>query len=232
MQFSNTTSLDGIVQGIDFEVQTNDNTYGVKDKTRNVNRGLDRFIYLATSADNKWQFDDTNHTNAPVATADIVADQKDYTFSDEFLIVTRLETKDTSGNWRVLPQIDERETSTAYEELQKTSATPTSYDVRGKQIYLFPPSDTNVTGGLRVFFQRKPSYMDSGDTVKEPGIPLQFHEYLILYASHVYAQAKGLPVKNDLFTRIQVMEQAITNHFRKRNEVKRGRMTVRTYSSR
>lgn len=228
LKFNDETNKLGIVQGIDFEVNSNRSTYPLADIARNVNLAHNRFISVALSADSKWQFDDTNNTKAPVATADIVANQKDYTIDIDFLRITRVEVKDQNGNWRVIPQVDEREVHQAYNELQRDSGFPYAYDLRGKQIYFFQPSDTNITGGLRVFFQRVGSDFTAGDTTKSPGVPELFHEYYVLYPSLMYAR-KAVPEKVAYLTgEIEKMERAITNHYQERNEVKKPRMTVLT----
>lgn len=214
LPFSNTSTEQGILQGIYFEVNANSVTYPEKDVVRGVNLALDRFVYLAISSNSKWQFDDYNNTTSPVATTDIVADQIDYVLDFDFLTIESVEIKDTDGSWRKLKQVDRREQTEALGQEQKTSTTqPLQYDLRGKQLYLIAPSSVNVTGGLRVFFQRKASYFVVGDTVKEPGVLPIFSEYFILYPSFLYAQKYGLDKKNDLFSRIQIMEAAIKDHY-------------------
>lgn len=228
LKFNDTTNKLGIVQGIDFEVNSNRNTYPLADIARNVNLGLNRFISVAMRSDSKWQFDDYNNTTAPVAVADIKANQKDYTVNVDFLRITRVEVKDQNGNWRVIPQVDEREVYQAYNELQRDSGFPYAYDLRGKQIYFFQPSDTDITGGLRVFFQRAGSDFTAGDTTKTPGVPETFHEYFVLYGAWMYAR-KFVPEKvASLKQQIDEMEVAITSHYQERNEVKKPRMTVLT----
>lgn len=230
LKFNDETNKLGIVQGIDFEVNSNRATYSLADIARNVNLALNRFISVALTADSKWQFDDTNNTDAPVATADIVANQKDYTLDFDFLRITRVEVKDSNGVWRVIPQVDEREVHQSYGELQRDSGEPYAYDLRGKQIYFFQPSDTNVTGGLRIFFQRAGSDFTSSDTTKSPGVPETFHEYFVLYPALMYAR-KSVPEKVGYLTNeIEKMERAIIEHYQERNEVKKPRMTVLTHT--
>ena len=47
-------------------------------------------------ADDRWQFDDTNHTDYPIATTNLVANQRTHVLSVSHLRITRVEIK-TSG---------------------------------------------------------------------------------------------------------------------------------------
>ncbi|HUC20837.1 MAG TPA: hypothetical protein VMR98_05080, partial [Candidatus Polarisedimenticolaceae bacterium] len=80
MVFSDTTNNQGLVQ--DFERFTglgigavSGNAARLKDFTARANNWLDRVVGVILSADNRWQWDDTNYTTMPIGTADIVSGQ-------------------------------------------------------------------------------------------------------------------------------------------------------------
>ena len=86
MVFSDSSTKQGLVEEIDFLLGTDATDYPTAQKTRNINRWFDRVISLILQADAKWEWDDTNYTDLPIATASLVANQQDYSISGtEFL---------------------------------------------------------------------------------------------------------------------------------------------------
>lgn len=63
------------------------------------------------------------------------------------------------------------------------TGTPTGYLELGNRLYLNILPDSSITNGIEIGFGREQSYFVSGDTTKELGIPLPFHELLVLYAA-------------------------------------------------
>jgi len=108
MQFSDTTNLDGIVEEIDFEVDTDSTSYPLKDKARNVNRHLDHVVSLILQSDGRWQWDDTNQTDLPIGVGTLVNNQQDYGITGAtYLTVTRVEVKDINGNYQEMQPLDQ-----------------------------------------------------------------------------------------------------------------------------
>ena len=110
MQFSDTTNKNGILQEIDFWILGSSGTassdYSTADKTRNVNRWLDRVNSLIMQADHRWEWDDTNHTDLPIATTTLVNNQQDYGLDTSHLKIIRVEIKNNAGNYNlILPVI-------------------------------------------------------------------------------------------------------------------------------
>lgn len=220
MTFNDTTTKDGLIQFCeDFLF----NKYGVISGdqellfsfTNKLNRGLDKTISLLFSSDNKWQFDDSNYTDYPIATTDIQTGQKDYTLqiSPEMLIIERVEMTDSSGNWTVLQPFDLNQTYTARDYLSGTTqgGTPYMYDKLDMAIMLYPTPNYSYNQGLRVYFKRNPSYFTSADTTKSPGFAKIYHDLVALYACSDYALINEMTGKYD---RLQVAIE------KKENEVK------------
>lgn len=231
MVYSSSSDGAGIVEEIDFLVSSNSDTYPLADKTRNVNRALDDVVSLILGADGRWQWDDTNETTLPIATADLVTDQVDYSFQSDFLVVNRVEIKDAaSGNWIGLKHLDTSDyadSTTSFTEQFETSAIPEYYDKIGNSIMLYPAPSYSSTGGLKVFFQRTPNYFATNDTSKTPGFAPHLHRYLSLSAAYDFAVAKELGPKEEKFKR-DMMEYAkkIKQFYSYRPKDKVKRMTV------
>ena len=110
IEYSNDTEKSGIIQEIDFLLNLDDSTtYDIKHKTRNVNRAYDRVVSLILQTDNRWEWEDTNKTDLPIATTDLVTGQRDYGIDTTFLRITKILVKDIAGNWQILIPVDEND---------------------------------------------------------------------------------------------------------------------------
>lgn len=233
MVFSDTSTKQGIVQDTDFWANTDSSTYPLASKTRNINRWLDRVAFLIQSADETWQWDDTNQTNLPIATTDLTSGRADYSIDTTFLKFLKVQVKDASGNWGDISPIDINDPlfgmlSTA----TPTTGMPTRYDKNGQTIYLFPaPNYTTTGGGLKVYFERNTTYFTTSDTTKEPGFNAQFHRILSLGAALDLALAKDLPQTLNLQAKITEAENGIMEFYSNRSKDAPPRISARpTYS--
>ena len=105
MMFSDPTTKQGIIQDIDFLVDTDNNTYSLENKTRNINRALDWVTGLIIGSDGDWQWDDTNYTNLPIGTVKSQLISKTIHFANEHLYINALEIKTPTGEWNTLDPI-------------------------------------------------------------------------------------------------------------------------------
>jgi len=224
MQFSNVTTEDGIIQEINRICGTTDNTYSLKAKTARANQALDRFFYLALTSDGTWEFDDANYIDLPIGVTDIVSGQQDYAFASDVLTIEEVMAKSSSGTWSQLTPVDITQSDSSPIWLLPTgnSGSPVRYDKYANSIFLDPIPNYNSTGGLKVAFKRNASKFVSTDTIKTPGIPSIFHEYLARYASLPFLIEKNLKHAPSVAQQIQINEQAIQKFFNFRvGDVKR-----------
>lgn len=229
MVFSDTTNKLGLIQDCEMKL-FGDNGYGQITNNPNrllqfaarINRRQDRFIQLAFSADNRWQYDDSNYTDFPIATTNLVSGQRDYTFDVSMLEIDGVEIL-VNGEWRRIDPIDVTDnsaTSIAYiENNSSNTGIPIAYDKTGGSVVLQPTPDYSATGGLRIRFKRGASYFVSTDTTKVPGFPSIFHDYLSTGAALDYAIDRNFPnVVNALAPEVLRKEDAILEHFSKRSK--------------
>ena len=223
MQFSDTSLKQGIVEDIDFMCDTDATRYTLAQKTRNINRWYDKAVSIILDSDGRWQFDDTNATDLPIATTNLVSAQQDYSIDTTFLRILRVEVLDQNGVWNKLQPIDQADIyAQGMAEFLKTAGMPRYYDVQGQSIFLYPKPDNGIsvtlTAGLKVYFQRNVSYFVAGDTTKVPGFASLFHRFLSLGAARDWCVKKQLPQLKDIQSDLVVMEADMRNFFALRNK--------------
>ncbi len=234
LQFSDTSSAKaGLIQECESQV-FGDNSYGrisgdanlLATFTRYINEALNRIANLIMTADGRWQFDDTNNTDFPIATTNLVttlgSEQQDYTFDITMLRILRVEVLDNTGAWRKMTPLDESDVyDTSLTDLLKTPGLPLYYDKQGTSIFLYPkPLATAVTStaGLKVWFQRPPSYFTTSDTTKVPGFNSMYHRLAALIASRDYALFKQLSVAKAISEKVQQDEDSLIENYALRNK--------------
>lgn len=228
MEFNNNTQ-DSIISEITFLTGVDINNYSLEDRTRHVNEAYNRVAHLIIQSDGSMSWDDTNYSTLPVATADLIKDERDYNlFSNapadlkNWLVIHRIDAQDTSDNWYQMIHMDQSDWPYGYDEFREDSSIPRYFDYRGSVLTLHPAPDYDKTDALKIFFQRGPSFFDSTDTTKEPGFANTYHHYLPLYAAYKWTLKTGQQdqrLKRDL----QELENAIQKHYNRRGP----KMTIR-----
>ncbi len=240
IQFSDTSTKNGLIQVCEDLIFGNyGDISGNSDRlyqfTRLLNEALNRVTSLILTADGRWQFDDTNYTDIPIGTTNLVttagSEQQDYAFAATHLKITRVECMDSTGAWHLLQPIDQAQLyNQSLTDFMNTAGFPTYYDKIGNSIFLYPKplaAAVTATAGLKVFFQRPPSYFSYTDTTKTPGFNSMYHELVALIASKNYAISKSLPVaggvmrggfKTGLLARVDEAEQDLIDSYALRNK--------------
>lgn len=211
-----------------FLTSANSTDYPIADLTLAANRALEKVVALINQSDMRWQFDDTNQTDLPIATATITSGQQDYSLATTHLTIDRIEVKNTAGNWHVLSQIDQQafkgEDQIALAEYKETSGIPEEYDILGSSIFLYPTPNFTQAASLKVYFTRGPVAFTTADAAETPGFNTLFHDLIPLYVAKDYAVAKGkknLPV---IYSEIDKLEKSIEKFYQLRNRDFRGRI--------
>jgi len=234
MTFNDTTNKSGAIQ--ECEAWLFGGNYGsisgnptlLSRFTALINEGLNDTEIEIFKSDGKWQYDDSNNTDLPVATTDLAFGTTNYTLDLSHLKVHGVEVKNKTGDYVPLAQIDYRnirQSGQSDTEFMESNGLPLYYDVVGDQLKLYPaPSSTETTSsdGLRVIYQREPSYFTSTDTTKQFGIPRVFHAMPVLFACSRYAKQNSMTDKaRELDAEIERKRQDIKSFFNSRNVDKR-----------
>lgn len=222
--FSNTTTKHGIVQLIDRNCKSNSVSYKIEDKAADANLALDKAWSIILPASGKWQFDDSNHTDYPIITTNLVSGQRDYSFTTDeqgnlILDIYKVMVKDASGFYQEIFPVDvqsEEGTEGFYDGIN-TTGVPTRYDKTANGIFLDVIPSYNSTDGLKVYINREASYFTSTDTTKKPGFAGIFHEYIALRPSYFYAMRNGLDNRKSLQEEMLQMEVDMKKHYRDRS---------------
>lgn len=219
--FSDTSTKKGIIQELESELGFNDgeisgNTTLLKKFTASINQAFDDFTRIAIASSGLWEWDDSNQTDLPFITANLVGSptpQRDYSF-----------TTDGSSNlildiYKVL--ILPSATATTYVEIEPANENddvsfidgsntsggiPSRYAKRANAILLDPMPNYNATAGLKVIINREASYFTSSDTTKKPGVPGILHKYFYLKPAAEYARRNSLANAQALALEVTKME--------------------------
>lgn len=246
IQFNDTSSeKNGLIQVCEFEI-FGEQDYGkisgsanlLSTFTRGINDGLNRVTSLIMQSDGRWQWDDTNSTDYPIATTDLGTtaglEQQDYPLGVSHLRILRVEVKDVAGNWNLLTPIDQTDISDqSLTDFLKTAGMPQYYDKTANSIFLYPKplaAAVTTTGGLRVFCQRPPSYFVTTDTTKTPGLNQLYHKLPALIASRDYALAKDLPIAKGLSERVTIEEDSLAADYTLRNRDEKVGLKAKRFS--
>jgi len=243
LQFSDTTTLKGLVQMYEREIgvtrgAVSGNTTLLKEFTADVNLAIDDYIGMAIQSSGMWKIDDSNHTDYPEIYTDIESGQRDYTFiTDEngnnILDIYRVYYLN-GGIYSLLSPIDtdtEREASDISNG-SSTEGVPDSYDKTANAIRLNRTPPTNVTDGLKVSINREGSYFEYSDTSKKPGFPGVHHKYFYLKPANDYARRNTLTSYPRIEGELMKTEREIKEYFNRRAKDERPELRINRESSR
>ncbi|MBR1146678.1 hypothetical protein [Bradyrhizobium sp. AUGA SZCCT0431] len=208
-----------------FLTATNSSSFPVADLTAEANTALDRVVSLILQADGRWQFEDNNNTDLPIATAALVSGQQDYTLTTAHLKILDVHVKDSAGTWYALEPMDAADYNG--EALENMAAgAPREYDIIGSSVLLYPTPNYSQAASLKLFYQRGASYFTTADTTKEAGFASHFHELIPLWVAYNFAIANGKQNASLLFAEIDRKEKELVKHYGHRNKDDTARMTM------
>lgn len=218
-----------IVSSIYAKTKTNSSSFPAADMLIDINTAYNHIVSLILGADGRWQWDDSNQTDLPVATTTITSTQADYSLATSHLQIDRVEVKNSDGTWFRLQPIDKDDYDVPLEQVF-TTGTPEFYDIVGSSVILYPTPDYTQTASLRLTFQRGPALYTSAEVstgTKEPGFSSLYHDLIPLWVAYNYALNNSLPTANGYFNEIQRKEQQLTADYAKRNADDRPRFTMK-----
>ncbi len=227
MQINDIAGKTGILQNVEIKLY-GDNGYGTitndTDKMYQfidrANRALDRFTFLAMTADGRWQWDDDNYSTQSIATTNVVSGQREYEFALDHLEIEKVLIKNSAGIWSVIWPFDEQDPSAPpyLENNSNRTGIPIKYDKRGTTLYLDVTPNYNSTSGLKIYFKRGASYFTTADTTKKPGFASSFHSFVPIHIAAHYAIDRTWPQAKSWFEVLQIEEKAIIDYYSKRNK--------------
>jgi hypothetical protein len=228
--FNDTATGKGVIQTIERRLSFNDgdisgSTALMKYFTSEVNITIDEMLGFLFPKVGPWQLDDSNQTDYPIITHNLVSGQRDYTFtvdgtSNVILDIYRVMVADSNGVFRDITPVDQQiannnnnSDTTGFVDGQNLTGIPTKYDKTGNGIFLDLIPNYNRTGGLKVFINREATYFTTSDTTKKLGFAHLFHEYLAVRPAHIYASNKVMPMAVTLGNERLALKMAILEYF-------------------
>lgn len=238
MVFNDTTTKLGLCQEIDALCDSDTTSYPVADKTRRVNSALEELVGLIITSDGCWQFDDTNHTDAPRAKGTLVEAQEYYTFASEYLQIEAIDILDLNTKYIRLKPFDPQDLENIspddYFGVDSSGnpqiGMPEVYDIKGDSIRLYPaPSATycTLTNGIRVSFKRTAHLFTAADTTAEPGLPSTHHSILAYMAAVPYCMIYHKDRISLYEKKIDAMKRTLLEHYAFRERGRRGIITTK-----
>lgn len=220
-------TISDIVNRVYFLTKTNSSSYVAADMLISINMAYNRVVSLILQSDGRWQWDDDNQTDLPIATTALVASQQDYTIAASHLKILRVEIKgDGATYFTKLDPLDSGDGEYIVDNV--TTGPPQCYDIVGSSIFLYPIPNYSQSASLKVYFQRGPTEFSSAEVstgTKVPGFNSLYHDLIPLWVAYDYAVANGLPTAPGYFAEIQRKEAQIVADYSRRNKDDTARIT-------
>lgn len=227
--FSNTGSNNGIVQQARDLARVDSTQWATQKIVNSCNNWLDRIFTYGKHKDRNFQLDDSNHTALPEGTMQLTINVSDYSFlTDEqgnrITNITGVSLL-TNGKYVPLKLVDRNDPNIDPSEFGAVSGVPTMYDKIADNVFRLDKLPiATVSAGLKIFFQRSPSYFTASDTTKEPGVAPDLHRGFVVASAYDCALTLGLPTLQGLSVEMQKEEQKIVDYFSSRNTDLKGRL--------
>ena len=224
----------GLLPDIDFLCGTDTNSYPTNDKIRNLNQAYHDVTQMIWDCDGNWEYDDSNKSDMPIATAPLVNGQQDYEIPTSAQRVERVEVLDINNNYQLLKPIDKHDIGVALDEFRETDGLPQYYDMVGRSIFLYPaPSTSDVVSakGLKLHFDRDVTEFSASPAsalpITSPGFATQFHRILSYSVALDFEEDAGK--RANLVRRKDSLEQGLKSFYGKRHNSYRTRIKPKAY---
>lgn len=218
-----------LIDHLRFLSGTRTNSLTDADARRLLNFAIDHYSHIAMTSDGKWQVDDSQNTDQPIATTTLSATKNQLELQPAFLSIHWVEIEDGSGNKHRVRPHDRRFAEQTTPQSSKTGR-PQFYDYNGGILTFDRYADTSYT--VRVFFTRAFSHLtsDGGDS-QTVGVPTIHTEYLVMYAMHRLGLKTADENRAQVRQELEQMERDIRVFYGRRDEDTEnriiGRMDIR-----
>jgi len=224
MQFNDTSTRLGIIQNCERYTNLGDTSISgttslLQDFTAYCNIISSRVWHTIFTSNGNWAYDDSNQTDLPQATTDIVSGTSKYALPASSLTLEKLEMQDSNDQWFPLEAITLEEIHNKG-EFMDDNGTPRYYRLVGKTLELFPTPNYASTAGLKAFFDRGSVAFASDDTTQTPGFASEYHDIVPIGASIEWLKIKtpSDPIlqnlQQDYLLRLQQIKQFYSLRFK------------------
>lgn len=220
--FSDTVNNTGIVQQVRSFMRVDSTQWSTAKIVNSCNNWLDKLTGYAIGADKRFQWDNTQHTDLPEGTTDLNQDQTDYSFltdedGNQIVTLTGIAVL-RNGYYVPLEPVDRNDPTIDLSVFGTQRGVITSYDkIADNIIRLDAKPDSNVTAGLKFFFQRTSPAFAATDTTKTTGFSQLLDRGFVIAAAYDGAITLGLPNTQALSVEIEKEERKLIEYFEDRN---------------
>ncbi len=223
---STITELKALIHDL---VDTSTTTFSDARMVRGMNKAQDKVINIIQREDYLYQYDDSNYTDLAEGFLDITSGKRDYDLKEDenfadVIAIGKVFAKNSSGTWVELKRVESF--------LEITTGNPSKYYITGTKIILGDIPNYTSSGGLKIYFIRKPQPILTTDTTKEIGMPVTYHHLIALYTAYDFARAKRMDNRNDLLLEITEEEKRLGFFLASKNKSVTVRMRPNVESSR
>ena len=150
----NASQSTGLRNWTRFLTNTNTSTYTNADLDASLNMNYQLFVTEILDAMDGWDF------QGEIATTDVVSGQQEYVFPTDILRIKRIEVTYNGTQWARAEQFDinQRRADTADTSIVRDFSKYQPYaDMYDNSIFLYPIPDGDVTGGLKIWYEKQVS---------------------------------------------------------------------------
>lgn len=215
-------------------VKATTSSYLTGDIVVSANRAEERITQIIRDSQGRWQWDDSNNEDLPIATTGLFANQQDYELDLSHYRIERLELKGQNQiNFSIkLKPFDISDVHCMDVYNSGATGTPEYYDKIGNSLFLYPTPNYTQQTSLKIFYERGPDYFTDADTTKTPGFNPLFHRLVALWAAYDYALINQLAVAKGLADDIALQEAQLKDYYALRDRDEHIKLSVRRHSFR
>lgn len=195
MQYNSHATNQDLCSLADEMAKSNSTSFTIKNKTLYANMGMREIWSWIFEVYGGWHYDDSNNTDLPEATTDLIENQKQYTLPIDSAHLLGVAYKDEAGNWSQLIPItlEEIQERSAEDEFEKTSGNPTFYRPIANGFKIYPAANFNQAASLKINVSRDISAFATTDTTKVPGFVSEFHEAVATFMALKHCKINSKP---------------------------------------
>lgn len=204
MVLSNASLYTGIREFARRFSNSNSTNYPDAQLDASINAYYDTFVSEILKSMDDWDFE------GEIATASLVANQQEYTFPTDILKVKRVEVSYDGTKWEVVSRFDvnERGEATDSTSVRNDFNVNEPYaDLHDNSLFLYPVPTANVSGGLKIFYEKLPTLLSSA--TDEPSFARPFHKGLAYGAAKDFCEQFPEGRQNHLATNGNNLELTI-----------------------
>lgn len=160
---------------------TTTTTYPDINLDASINTYVDLFAADILESMDEWDY------QAEIATSDLVSNQQEYVLPSDIIKIKRIEITFDGITWKEVSPMDINERGRANDTTTISQDFVTSepyYDLMDNSIMLYPIPSSNVTGGIKIWYEKLPDHL--AVVSDEPSFLRLFHKGLCYGAAKDY----------------------------------------------